>query len=224
MNGIDAIAVHGVQEPVSCLTHLLAAPVFAVLGYFLVQRGRGNWRRTSSLAGMAVCTVFLLSVSGMYHLLRPGAWRNTMLHLDLGAIFALIAGTVTPVHAILFRGFHRWAPLLLVWSAAITGIAVTVIFEERLVGTGTFLLLGWGGLISCILLWKRFGFSFVRPLLLGGVAYTLGAMVLSFNGPPLISGVIRAHELWHVAVLLGLAMHWRFVFSFAGGPPEALAN
>jgi hypothetical protein len=32
----------------------------------------------------------------------------------------------------------------------------------------------------------------------------------------LIPGVIRAHEVFHVAVLAGLALHWRFVWLIAG--------
>jgi len=97
-------------------------------------------------------------------------------------------------------------------------------FRRRSGGNWNLPAVGLGRLDLLHSIVERFGFSFVRPLLLGGVAYTLGALVLSLHGPPLISGVIGAHELWHVAVLLGLAMHWRFVFSFAGGPPEALAN
>lgn len=223
MGDIDVSPIPGFQEPVSCWTHLLAVPVFVVLGYLLVQRGRGNWGRVSSLAVMAVCTVFLLSMSAVYHLLGPGTGRNVIRHLDVAGVFALIAGTVTPVHAILFKGFHRWAPLLLVWSAAATGIALRTIFSTSLpsgVGIAIFLVMGWGGLISCILLWKRYGFLFVKPLLWGGVAYTLGVIILSLNWPTPIPGVVGAHELWHLAVLVGLGLHWKFVFGFASGPPE----
>ena len=167
MDDIEVYSIPGFREPASCFTHLLAAPVFAVLGYFLVQRGRGDWMRTASLAVMVLSTVFLLSMSAVYHLLGPGMGRYVMRQLDVAGVFALIAGTVTPVHAILFRGFNRWAPLLLVWSAAATGITLMTTFSRTLprgVGTAVFLLLGWGGLISCILLWRRYGFSFVKPL------------------------------------------------------------
>jgi hypothetical protein len=89
------------------------------------------------------------------------------------------------------------------------------------VGTAIFLLLSWGALISCILLWRRYGFSFVKPLLAGGVAYTLGAIILGLNWPTLIPGVVGAHELWHVAVIAGLGLHWRLVFGFADSLPHA---
>lgn len=224
MDDIDVYPIPGFREPVSCFTHLLAAFVFAILSVYLLRRGRGSWGRTASLAVMAFSTLFLLSMSAVYHLLGPGTGRYVMKQLDIAGVFALIAGTVTPIHAILFRGFNRWAPLLLAWSAAATGITLRTIYSESLapgVGTAIFVLLGWGGLISCVLLWRRYGFSFVEPLLWGGVAYTVGAIALILNWPILIPHVVGAHELWHVAVLVGLGLHWKFVFQFAHGTPDA---
>ena len=98
MENIDAYPIPGFREPVSCFTHLLAAPVFAILGYYLVRRGRGSLGRSTSLAVMAFSSVFLLSMSAVYHLLGSGAGRYIMRQLDVAAVFALIAGTVTPVH------------------------------------------------------------------------------------------------------------------------------
>lgn len=222
MYDIEVYGIPGFREPVSCLSHLLATPIFAILSLYLVRQGQGNWFRTASLAVLAFTSVFLLSVSAVYHMLGPGTGRNVMAHLDVAGVFALIAGTVTPVHTILFRGFNRWGPLLLVWSAAATGITLRTIFSDRLspgVGTAAFLILGWGGVISCIVLWRRYGFSFIKPLLWGGVAYTLGVVPLELNWPVLIRGVVGPHELWHVAVLIGLGLHWRFVFQFASGSP-----
>lgn len=223
MDEIVVDAIPGFREPVSCWTHLLAAPVFAVLGYYLVRRGRGHWGRTISLAVMAFSSVFLLSMSAVYHLLGPGSARDVMRHLDIAAIFVLIAGTVTPAHAILFRGFNRWAPLLLVWSAAATGISLRTIFSDRLMsglGIAIFLVMGWGGLISCVVLWRRYDYSFVKLLLWGGMAYTAGVVIIGLNWPTVIPGVVTPHELWHVAVIVGLSMHWKFTFQFAGGLPD----
>lgn len=228
--GMDEIfvdAIPGFREPVSCFTHLVAVFGFAILSFYLIRRGRGSRIRTISLSVMAFSTVFLLSMSTVYHLLWPGPGRSVMRQLDIAGVFALIAGTVTPLHAILFRGFHRWAPLLIAWSAAIAGITLRTIYSDSLppgAGTAIFLLLGWGGLISCVLLWRRYGFLFVKPLLWGGVAYTLGVIVLGLNWPILIPRVVGAHELWHVAVLIGLGLHWKFVFQFAHGPPVVNAE
>lgn len=226
MGNIEVDSIPGFREPVSCITHLVAAFVFAILSYHLVRRGRGSWSRTASLAVMACASVFLLAMSAVYHSLWPGPGRHLMRQLDIAGVFALIAGTVTPLHAILFTGFNRWAPLVLAWLAAVAGITIRTIYADSLssgVETAIFLLLGWGGLISCILLWRRYGFAFIRPLLLGGVAYSLGVIALDMNWPVIIPRVIGAHEVWHFSVLVGLSLHWKFVFQFAHGPPDAVA-
>ena len=223
MDDIEVFGIPGFREPVNCFTHFLAACVFSVLGYFLVRRGRGSWIRTASLAVMVSTSIFLLSMSGVFHLLGPGGGRDVMRQLDIAGVFALIAGTMTPIHAILDRGFTRWLSLGLVWTAAAAGITLRTIFGASLpfgVGTAIFIVFGWSGLISGIRLWRRYGFSFVKPLVWGGVSYTLGAIGLSLNWPTVIPGVFGAHEVWHVAVLMGLSLHWKFVFQFADGLPH----
>ena len=227
MYDIETYALPGFREPFNSLTHLMGAGVFFILSFYLVRQGRGNWVRTASLAIMAVSSVFLLLTSSVYHMLGPGAGRNVMRQLDIAGVFALIAGTMTPVHAILDRGFHRWAALFLVWSAAITGITLRTVFSDSIpsgLGIAIFLLFGWCGVISSVLLWRRYGYSFVRPVVWGGLSYTLGAIVLGLNWPILVPGIIGAHELWHVAVLMGLGLHWKFVFQFAQGPPSVPAR
>jgi channel protein (hemolysin III family) len=220
MDDIDAYPIPGFREPVSCLTHLLAAAVFAVLGYFLVRRGKGDWARTISLGVMAGTTVFLLSMSAVYHSLESGTGRYVMRQLDVAGVFALIAGTATPMHVILFRRWGRWLPLGVVWGTAITGITLRSIFPQQLspgFGNAIFLIMGWGGLIAFVVVWKRYGFWFASPLLWGGIAYTVGVIILGTRWPVLIPGVVGSHELWHLAVLVGLAFHWRFAFEIADG-------
>lgn len=228
MAAIEVYGIPGFREPFSCFSHLLGAVGFAILGGFLIHRGRGHFGRVLSLAVMVFCSVFLLSMSGVYHLLGEGTARHVMRMLDIAGVFGLIAGTVTPVHAILFKGWQRWVPLILVWASAVTGITLRTVFSDGLpagVGTIIFLVMGWGGAISCVLLWRRYGFAFVKPLIWGGVAYSVGAIILLAKWPIVIPGVICSHELWHIAVLVGLAMHWQFVFSFADGrAPESLKS
>ncbi len=222
MDPLDIYAIPGFREPVSSFTHLIAVPVFLVLGYFLVRRAGNCWTGRISLAVLVAASVFLLAMSGVYHLLWSGTAKAVMLNLDVAAVFTLIAGTATPVHAILFRGVNRWLPILFVWGAAITGIVLRTVMAENFppsVGTLLFLVLGWCGLFSCVLLWRRYGFPFVEPLIWGGVAYSIGAAIVLSHWPIIVPGVIGAHELWHVAVLTGLGFHWRFVFQFAAGLP-----
>ncbi|MDA1229743.1 MAG: hemolysin III family protein [Planctomycetota bacterium] len=221
MDDIAVFPLPGCREPVSSLSHMLGAFVFAAMAILLIRRGRGDWVRTSSLVVMAVSSVLLLILSSAYHLAWPGPARDFLLRADVAGVFLLIAGSMTPVHAILFSGRSRWLALVLIWSIAVTGILLRMIFHEWVsdaVGVSIFLMCGWGSLATAIVLWRRFGWAFIKPAVLAGTSYTLGAIVLLFHGPTIVSGIMGPHELWHLAVLSGLAMHWRFVFQFASGP------
>jgi channel protein (hemolysin III family) len=219
--------IPGFSEPVSCWTHLLGAGVFAVLPAFLFRRGGRSWGRATVLAVYSFACVFLLSMSGVFHLLpRGSAGRAVLQRLDHAAIFFLIAATFTPVHAILFRGWLRWAPLLLIWSAAITGITLKTIFFADLpewLGLVLYLGLGWVGIFSGGLLWYWYGLTYIQPILWGALAYTIGAVLEHLRWPELIPGVVGPHECFHVAVLAGMGFFWQFVYRIAAGEiPEAV--
>ncbi len=206
--------IPGFHEPFSSLSHLIGAGVYGVRYFWLLRSSRGHRHLTAYLAIYAFSCVLLLSMSGVYHLLPEGAARAVLRRLDLAAIFILIAGTHTPVQGIFFRGVWRWGVLLLMWSIVAAGVTLFSIFADELprgLGTGTFLLLGWIAGASGLVVWRRHGFNFVRPLILGGLAYSVGAIFLAFDGWMLIPGVIGAHELWHIAVLVAVTLHWQFM-------------
>lgn len=233
----------GFHEPVGSLLHLLGALVFAALGLPLLRRAAGDPRRVALFAVYVIASVFLLAMSGVYHMLAPASAASTatdgsvgaravLARLDKAAIFVLIAGTHTPVQGLFFRGVARWGVLALVWAIAATGIALfTVFFDElpRGLGTSVYLLLGWIAGTSGLVIWRRWGTSEIRLLLLGGVVYSAGAVLLGLEWPVVWPGVIGPHEVWHVAVLGGMALHWRFLFAHARRgldepPPQAVVG
>jgi channel protein (hemolysin III family) len=218
---IETNSIPGFSDPFSSLTHLLGAGVFACLTPSLLLKGRGDPRRLASLAVFAFSVVFLLAMSGTYHLLSPGTGGRAVLQrLDHSAIFVLIAGTFTPLHAILFHGAWRWTPLLVLWVVAAAGVTLKAAFfgdTPEWLGLLLYLGMGWLGVVSAAELWRRHGGRFLRPLALGGVAYTAGALLEFLRWPVAIAGVIGPHELFHVFVLIGAASHWRFVWTFANG-------
>jgi channel protein (hemolysin III family) len=213
---MEIYPIPGFAEPFSSLSHLLSTAIFLVVGGFLLRRGRGSALRLLSLGIFVFSTVFLLSMSGVYHLLTPGGTgRMVLQRLDHAAIFAIIAGSFTPVHAILFTGWGRWGVLLLIWTLATTGITLKVIFFDSIpegLGLTFYLGLGWIGLASGITLWRRFGGGLVRPLVYSGLSYTLGGVLEFLRMPVLIPGVLGPHELLHIGVLAGIAFHFRFLF------------
>ena len=213
--------IPGFSDPFSSLSHLLGAAIFLALGFLLVRRGSGNVPRMISLAVFVFGAVLLLSISGTYHLLDPnGSARVVMRVLDHAAIFVLIACTFTPVHVILFRGVGRWGSLLLIWGFAVVAITCKSIYFYTMpewLGLSLYLGMGWIGLASGFALYRQYGFAFVAPVLWGGLAYSIGAVLDHLKWPEPIPGAVRSHEVFHIAVHIGLAFHWSFIYSIADG-------
>jgi channel protein (hemolysin III family) len=211
----DIYPIPGFSEPFSALTHLVGAGVFALLGVHLLWLSRGSAARVVSLAIYIFSCVFLLSMSGVFHLLAQGGMpRYVLQRLDHAAIFLLIAGTFTPVTVMLFRGVWRWAILLVIWSAAVTAITLKSIYFHEVqewLSVSLYLAMGWFGVLAGFDLWRRFGLRFIRGLLCGGLAYTVGAVMDFLRWPTLVPGIVGPHETFHVLVLAGAAFHWTFI-------------
>jgi channel protein (hemolysin III family) len=220
--------LRGFYEPFSVASHLAGAMVFLVLGGWLLRRGRGDALRLAVLGVYAASCVLLFAASGVYHMIPVGdTARAVMARIDHGAIFILIAGTYTPVHGILFRGWSRWLPIALIWVAAIAGIALKNAYFDvmsGLPGVILYLILGWLGTLTGVALSLRYGFAFVKPVLWGGIAYSVGALFEVAHWPIVIPGVIHPHEMFHVAVLIGAFFHWSFVWKIAAWPTGTVAN
>lgn len=217
----ETISIPGFYEPFSSMSHLLGALVFAAASFWLLRRGRGDLSRMVSLAIFCLGAVFLLSMSGLFHMLSPeGNAKWIAQRLDHSAIFVLIAASFTPAHTILFHGKGRVEALIFIWSVAVIGITLKMIYFHdmpRPLGIILYLAMGWLGLFSSCTLWQRYGFAFVQPLVWGGLAYTVGAILEMLRWPTVVSGVVQWHEMLHLAVLVGLSCHWTFTFQIADG-------
>jgi len=213
----------GFHDPFSAISHLVGVAVFLMLGFLLLRRGRGDAARMIYLSIYAFTCVLLFSMSAVYHMMeRGGTARLVMEQLDHGAIFLLIAGSCTALIGLLFRGWQRAVQLFLVWTAAITGITLTTIFYNDLaewLALSFYLTLGWIGGVSAVLAAQRHGFALVRPLLWGGILYSIGAVLEYLQWFVVIPGVIHSHEVFHLFVLSGALVHWSFVWHIASGVP-----
>ena len=218
---MTTVPVAGLADPFSAITHLAGLIAVLALAPLLLARGSNHPGRTAALGVYAATVALLLSMSGIYHLLPAASTARAVLRvLDHAAVFALIAGTFTPVHAIVFRGPWRWGMLAAIWSLAGAAIVLKSVFFAAVpewLGLALYLGLGWIGLASGVALAAHFGARFVTPLAVGAAAYTGGAVIDFAAAPVLWPGVVGPHELFHVAVLAGIASHWHFVARIAHG-------
>jgi channel protein (hemolysin III family) len=107
-----------------------------------------------------------------------------------------------------------------VWCYAYTAIALKSIYFYEMptsLSLALYLGMGWIGAYPGIALWRRYGRRFMEPLLWGGVAYSIGAVLEFMRWPIVFPGVIQWHEVFHIAVLIGLGFHWAFIYMIADG-------
>lgn len=219
---MEILSIPGFSEPFSSIGHLIAAFFSLIGGVIIIVKGKGNTLRQFSLYIYTFSLVFLFSMSGVYHLLEPeGLPRTIFQRLDHAGIYVLIAGTFTAIHFVFFTGHKRWFYSTLVWSLAIIGLIFTVIFFDSIpewLLCSFYLALGWIGIISGYLLNKHYGKSARNGLIYGGIAYSVGAIVMLLNWPIIIPGIIHAHEIFHIAVIIAAYLHWKLIYNWATNP------
>lgn len=208
----------GLQDPVSSLSHLAAAVLTLYAGYRLILKTRGNGFRVGASLLYLCCLLFLFSMSGVYHSLAPGPWRDFFRRLDYMAIWLVIAGSATPIHVLLMEGPWRWGMLALFWAGALACLFIVDAYFKSLSYWGIVgLYMGVGGIgtISFYHLHRRFGLKKLAVLALGGLAYAAGAVIDAVEAPVLLKGVFGPHELFHLLVVVGAACHYVFIYGWA---------
>jgi channel protein (hemolysin III family) len=215
MSGDVVRAIPGFCQPVSSLSHLAAAGVALVAGVPLMRLARGCRHRARAVGIYVFCVFITLAISGVYHSLERGcSARNFMQRMDYFAIWLLIAGTFTAVHGIMWSGLWRAGVLKLIWSYVALGVLLQAIWFRVFSGVPGLMLylgLGWIGVISIFKLGRQLGFVAVRPMWYAGIAYSAGAILEATGHPMLVHRWVGPHEIFHVAVLAGVALHWLFI-------------
>ena len=206
------------REPVNSLTHWVGA-ILALAGLIaLLIVGWGTPAKVISLIVYGLSLIFLFSASATYHMVQA---KDKALEIfrkvDHAAIYCLIAGTYTPFCINAFTGFWKWGMLSIIWSLAIIGIVmkIFIIRAPRWLNAGIYVAMGWlcvgasGQLLAALPAWV------LTWLIIGGVTYTLGAVIYSTKMFNFIPGVFGFHEVWHIFVLLAAAAHFVAVVGVA---------
>ena len=199
------------REPVNGLTHLGGA-IAALFGQIalLVVASNGVAKIISVLVyGFSLIALF--AASATYHSVKAGPKTVEILRkLDHSAIYLLIAGTYTPICINAFTGFYRWGLLAIVWSIAFAGILVKVFFleEPRWVSATVYVIMGWLCVSAAGQMTTALSPMALTWLIVGGVVYTLGAVVYSTKIFDFVPDKFGYHEVWHLFVLAGAAAHF----------------
>src|SRR5438067_3287295 len=198
------------REPFSGLSHLGGAVLSAAGLISLVAISIGKPWHLTVFAIYGACMVLLYSASAVYHLLPVGPRQIERLRaFDMAAIYLLIAGTYTPICALSLRGAWGWSLLAVVWSIALAGALARLFWRAKpdWLSFVMYLLLGWGCVVVLAPMAAALKLGGMSWLFLGGLCYSVGAVVFATQRPRLWPGRFGSHDLWHAGVLGGSACH-----------------
>ena len=193
-------AVLGIVATVLCV-------VFAAI--------HGNVYGVVSGAIYGVTMIILYTMSSIYHGLNPKRYSKRVFQvLDHCSIFLLIAGSYTPFALCTIRKYDTasgWIIFGVIWAVAILGIVLNSIDIKKfkVFSMICYLLMGWCIVFKIGLLPKLLGTAGFVLLLLGGIAYTVGAILYGLGKKHKYM-----HSVFHLFILLGSLLQFLCILLF----------
>jgi hemolysin III len=198
------------KDSFSGLSHLAGGVLALAGGAWLVVRTTPNAGAIACTCVYGACLVALFAASSMYHLVVASQRTTRVLRLiDHMAIFVMVAGTCTPLFYRAFSGPACAWVLAAIWSAAAAGIVFKLVWRNapRALYTTIYVAMGWGAVLCGPALFHSLPSATFALVVVGGVVYTCGAVVYGLRRPSPFP-TFGFHEIWHLFVLGGSALHY----------------
>lgn len=131
-------------------------------------------------------------------------------------IFLLIAWSYTPFCLIALKGVTGWVLFSIIITIAIVGISFKLIWFNcpRWLSTSIYVLMGWIAVFLMGPLKIALSTQGLLLLIIGGVFYTIGAVIYATKPNFLKSKYLGFHEIFHIFIMLGTLTHFLCVFKY----------
>lgn len=208
------------REPVNGFTHMAGAILsFIGLLAMVIKATLYNPSATaiSSVIVFGISLILLYSASATYHLVVSNdKVINFLRRLDHAMIFILIAGSYTPFCLIALNGPTGWILFGVILTTAIAGVCFKLIWFNcpRWISTSIYVAMGWISVFLISPLHKALSSQGIFLLILGGVFYTIGAIIYATKPKFLNFKYLGFHEIFHIFIILGSLSHFLCVFNY----------
>nr|WP_141786721.1 hemolysin III family protein [Ornithinicoccus hortensis] len=201
---------HALKPKLRGWLHLGMAPLALAASIVLVSLAPTSQGRIAA-AVFGVTAVLLFGTSALYH---RGNWSPRTARLlkrfDHANIFLIIAGTYTPFAVLLLPDGKSATLLWLAWGGALMGVAFRMLWvgAPRWLYTPVYVALGWVA-VFYLREFLEFGGPAVLTLIaVGGLLYTIGAVVYGTKRPNPSPRWFGFHEIFHAFTVLAFIAHY----------------
>ena len=158
--------------------------------------------------------ILLYASSSVYHGLKPIMAKKVMQVIDHCTIYFLIAGTYTPILLSSIRKVSPawcWVIFGIVWGMAALGATLTAIDLKKysIFSMFCYIAMGWCIIIASKTALEAVSFSGFLWLLIGGILYTIGAVVYGLG-----KKARYVHSIFHIFVVLGSIFQFICIFFY----------
>ncbi|MGN1164368.1 MAG: hemolysin III family protein [Candidatus Ornithospirochaeta sp.] len=211
-----------VKDPISTLTHFIAFVISIVAAPILLMKGAMDGKSLVELLSLAVFSlsmIFLYGASSSYHAFNLGEKKNIVLRkIDHAMIGVLVAGTYTPLCVISLRSQGGLVLLSYVWALSLGALVLKLFWINcpKWVSSVLYLLMGWACAPSLGKIYRALTPGGFRLLLLGGITYTIGALIYAMKIPALEKNKnFRSHELFHLFIMGGTLFQYLSIYFYS---------
>jgi hemolysin III len=199
------------EEIFNAVSHGLGALLGSAGLVLLVTKARGALAKTAVVL-FALAIIQVYAVSCVYHALSPRCVGKKVLRvIDHCNVYVLVLCSYLPAALLGVGGRCGWVLLGIVFVFAVLGIVFTALDVDRytLLGVICHLVSGWSILLGLPGLLQTMGRRGVGYLLLGGVMYSVGAILYGVGKKKRYR-----HSIFHVFCLLGTFFHFWGIYRY----------
>ena len=205
------------EEIFNMTSHIVGAAIGVaalVLGIVISAVHKNGYGLAGSIV-YGISMIILYTMSSVYHGLRDGMAKRVMQVLDHCTIYLLIAGTYTPILLSAMRPIDpvsSWVLLGVVWGLSAVAITLTAIDLKKynVFSMICYIGMGWCILLRVPLLIEAVGWAGFWLILLGGICYTIGAVLYGMGRKKRYM-----HSVFHMFVVAGSVLHLIAVLVYA---------
>ena len=200
------------EERLNIISHaiglVLSIAALVLLVVFATKTGSGKHIVSFAIYGTSL--IILYSASTFYHAAKSPKLRHRLNIFDHASIYVLIAGTYTPFTLVVLKGWVGWTIFGISWGLAVIGVVLKLFYTGKFdkISTAAYVLMGWLIIFAIKPLINGLSFEGLVWLLLGGLSYTIGAILYS------VPKIKYNHAVFHIFVLLGSFCHFIAVFFY----------
>lgn len=209
-----------IREPINGFTHLGGA-ILSFIGLLALVIKTSLVSPSvvdiASVIVFGISLILLYSASAIYHMvIAPEKVILFLRKIDHSMIFILIAGSYTPYCLIGLKGANGVALFFAIATIAICGVLFKMIWFKcpRWISTFIYVGMGWMSIFMIKPLHESIPLGGLFLLILGGILYTIGALIYGFKPKAINFKSLGYHEIFHIFILLGSLCHFLSVFKF----------